>query len=66
MNEYLVVFEHKDGSATETFHYINKSDADYHFGLFVNDDSDIYRMIALALMDWNAKEETVLRVLSFN
>lgn len=39
---YLVRFVRKDGQPDEIYDYAHRSDAEYHFGLFRNDDSGLY------------------------
>lgn len=46
-NHYVVRFVRKDGKPDEEYFYHTKADALYHFNLFLNDDSGLYRMIAI-------------------
>lgn len=46
---YLVRFVRKDGQPDEIYDYAHRSDAEYHFGLFRNDDSGLYDRIELVI-----------------
>ena len=44
---YTVTFLRADNKPDEVYYYQNESDARYHFSLFHNDDSGLYRSILL-------------------
>lgn len=44
---YIVRFVRKDGKADEEYYYQSLNDAEYHFHLFDNDDSGLYKWIML-------------------
>ena len=44
---YAVTFIRSDHKSDEVYYYQNESDARYHFNLFHNDDSGLYRSILL-------------------
>ena len=49
---YLVRFVRRDGQPDEIYdyaHYAHRSDAEYHFGLFRDDDSELYDRIELII-----------------
>ena len=54
---FIVRFKRKD-NATEEYFYHKYPDAEYHFSLFIEDDSDIYSRIELL------NEENLLEFIS--
>lgn len=46
---YLVRFVRSDGQPDEIYSYAHRSDAEYHFGLFRDDDSELYDRIELII-----------------
>ena len=46
---YLVRFVRRDGQPDEIYNYAHRSDAEYHFGLFRDDDSELYDRIELII-----------------
>lgn len=44
---YMVRFVRKDGKPDEEYYYQSRKDAEYHFHLFDNDDSVIYKEICI-------------------
>lgn len=44
---YTVIFKRKDNQPDEIFTYNSLEEAQYHFNLFKNDDSDLYSRIEL-------------------
>lgn len=42
---YIVVFVRKDGKPKEEYYYNSKQQAEEHFNLFKNDDSELYDKI---------------------
>lgn len=62
-SNYIVQFQRKDGQPDEEYIYPNKDDAERHFRLFRNDDSGLYRKIALLL--WIGDVTTELSSIDF-
>lgn len=46
---YLVRFVRKDGQPDEVYNYAHRSEAEYHFELFKDDDSGLYDRIELII-----------------
>lgn len=46
---YLVRSIRKDGKSDEVYIYAYRAEAEYHFGLFRNDDSGLYDRIELII-----------------
>lgn len=44
---FVVCFERNDGKPVEEYYYQLEKDALYHFGLFQNGDSNLYKKISL-------------------
>ena len=44
---YCLTFYPLDGGAREEYYYQNRADAEYHMGLFVNDNSGLYKAIEI-------------------
>ena len=51
---YVVRFIRKDGKPDENYYYQSLKDAEYHFHLFNDDNSGLYRTILLLEWDGNA------------
>lgn len=48
---FAVVFKRRDRRPDEVYYYKKKDDAEYHFGLFSNDDSNLYSKISIIKVD---------------
>lgn len=44
---YIVRFVRKDNKPDEEYYYPTLQDAQYHFGLFLDDDSNLYERIEI-------------------
>ena len=44
---FVVVFNRSDDKPDEEYCYYKREDAEYHLGLFLDDDSDIYSKISI-------------------
>ena len=60
---YLVRFYRADGKPDEEYYYVRESDAKYHFALFDNDTSNLYRKISMEHFDTHGL--TTLRIRFF-
>lgn len=64
---FVVRFYHRDETdftPVEEYWYSKKNDAEYHFELFRDDDSELYTHIDLALSE-SGKPDVVLQRISF-
>ena len=62
-SNYIVLFQRKDGQPDEEYVYRDRDDAEHHFRLFRNDDSGLYKKIALLL--WIGDVTTELSSIDF-
>ena len=50
---FAVIFERQDRKPDEIYYYNKRVDAVYHFGLFFNDNTDMYSKISIIDVDEN-------------
>lgn len=50
---FVVIFNRSDEKPDEEYCYYKREDAEYHLGLFLDDDSDIYSKISIVEVDEN-------------
>ena len=56
----MVRFIRLDGRPDEEYYYSNRGDAEYHFNLFLNDDSNLYKSISLLAL--NSEEDIISKI----
>ena len=56
---YLVRFVRRDRQPNEEYYYNDLAGAEYHFNLFLDDDSSLYERIELVKM---TSEERIIKV----
>ena len=62
-NTYTVIFKRRDNRSDEIYNYKSLEEAQYHFNLFKNDDSDLYNRIELCRE--NGAMQMIIDVLKF-
>ncbi len=60
---YCVRFIRRDGQADECYHYWHRDEAEHHFNLFHDDDSNLYDRIDLLTIAGNLM--TISRSIAF-
>lgn len=55
----IVRFVRKDDQPVEEYYYRSLEDAQYHFSLFLNDDSGLYREINLTDVETNLNLQSI-------
>ena len=59
MAAFIVRFIRVDGRPDEDYYYIRQEDAEYHYRLFLDDDSNLYRKIVVLRPNGDILEEHV-------
>lgn len=53
---YITRFVRADSKGNEDYYYNELKDAEYHFSLFLDDDTGLYRAIEIIFLDGNKEE----------